>query len=71
MYVTNAQFANYVYDILRLDCADMDAIYADHIKQMFGVYGLNALIINKLVESCGVVNGRQLYVLVDKEEQES
>lgn len=63
----DATYAKYVYDIVRLDCEDMDAIYGDYIKQMVGVYGLNALRRHKLVESCGVVNGRQLYVLVEPE----
>lgn len=60
------RYVDYVYDIVRLDCGGMDAIYADYIKQMVGVYGLNALIEEKLIESCGVVNGRQLYVLCKK-----
>lgn len=63
------RYVDYVYDIVRLDCLEMDAIYGDYIKQMVGVYGLNALREHKLIESCGVVNGRQLYVLckrVDK-----
>lgn len=59
-------YVDYVYDIVRLDCEGMDAIYGDYIKQMVGVYGLNALIEEKLVENCGVLNGRQLYVLCDK-----
>lgn len=57
------RYVDYVYDIVRLDCLEMDAIYGDYIKQMVGVYGLNALREHKLIESCGVVNGRQLYVL--------
>lgn len=61
----DAVYTKYVYDIVRLDCEGMDAIYADYIKQMVGVYGLNALIEHKLVESCGVVNGRRLYTLCD------
>lgn len=60
------RYVDYVYDIVRLDCEDMDAIYSDYIKQMVGVYGLNALIEEKLIESCGVINGRQLYVLCKK-----
>lgn len=60
------EYVDYVYDIVRLDCEGMDAIYGDYIKQMVGVYGLNALITEKLVENCGVINGRQLYVLCDK-----
>lgn len=34
------RYVDYVYDIVRLDCLEMDAIYADYIKQMVGVYGL-------------------------------
>ena len=63
------RYVDYVYDIVRLDCLEMDAIYSDYIKQMVGVYGLNSLIEHKLIESCGVINGRQLYTLckrVDK-----
>lgn len=60
------RYVDYVYDIVRLDCLEMDAIYADYIKQMVGVYGFNALLEHKLIESCGVVNGRQLYVLCDR-----
>lgn len=59
-------YVDYVYDIVRLDCEGMDSIYKDYIIQMVGVYGLNALIEHKLVESCGVINGRRLYVLCDK-----
>ena len=59
-------YVDYVYDIVRLDCEGMDAIYGDYIKQMVGVYGLNALIEHKLVEGCGIVNGRRLYVLCEK-----
>ena len=60
------EFANYIYDILKLDCEGMNAIYGDHIKQMFGVYGFNALLVNNLIESCGTVNGCKLYTLCDK-----
>jgi hypothetical protein len=47
----------------------MDAIYADYIKQMVGVYGFNALLEHKLIENCGVINGRQLYVLCDRTDE--
>ena len=60
------RYVDYVYDIVWLDCKDMDSIYKDYIKQMVGVYGFNALLEHKLIESCGVINGRQLYVLCDK-----
>lgn len=63
---TYKAYVDYVYDIVRLDCEGMDSIYKDYIKQMVGVYGFNALHQNKLIESCGVINGRQLYVLCEK-----
>lgn len=63
-------FVKYVYDIVKLDCEGMDAIYKDYIKQMVGVYGFNALHTNRLIEGCGNVNGRQLYVLCDWRELE-
>ena len=59
-------YVDAVYEIVRLDCMDMDAIYGDYICQIIGDYGFNALYEHKLLESCGVVNGRQLYVLCDK-----
>lgn len=60
------EYVDYVYDIVKLDCIEMDAVYGDYIKHMVGVCGLNALIEAKLLESCGIVNGRQLYVLCEK-----
>ena len=63
---TYEKFVDYVYDIVKLDCEGMDAIYGDHIIRMFGVYGFNALHTARLIESCGTVNGRQLYVLCPK-----
>ena len=60
------RYVDYVYDIVRLDCEGMDSIYGDYIRQMVGVYGFNALHEANLIESCGVVHGRQLYVLCEK-----
>ena len=59
-------YADYVYVIVKNECEGMDAIYGDYICELVGVWGLNALIECKLVESCGVVNGRRLYVLCEK-----
>lgn len=59
-------YADHVYEIVRNDTIDMDSVYGDYIKQMVGVYGLNTLIENGFVESCGVINGRRLYVLVER-----
>lgn len=59
-------YIGHIYSILKLECDGMDAIYSDYIKKLVGVFGLNALLDCKLLESCGVVNGRHLYVLCDK-----
>ena len=59
-------YAAYCYDILKLDAKGLDAIYEDYIIHVLGVAGLTELRTNNLLESCGVVHGRHLYVLVDK-----
>lgn len=61
--ISAVKYEDYVYAIVKLDCDGMDSIYGDYIERIVGTSGLNALIKNDMVESCGVVNGRQLYVL--------
>ena len=61
------RYVDYVYDIIRIDTRDFDAIYADYIISEVGTYGFNELLNHKLIESCGIVNGRQLYTLMKKE----
>ena len=60
------RYVDYVYDILKNESRNLDAIYQDYVLELIGVMGMQALIENKLIETCGVVNGRQLYVLCDK-----
>lgn len=60
------RYVDYVYDIVKSDCEGMDAIYKDYIIQMVGVYGFNALHEANLIEGCGVINGRRLFVLCEK-----
>lgn len=60
------RYVDYVYDIVKSDCEGMDAIYKDYIIQMVGVYGFNALYEHRLIEGCGVINVRELYVLCEK-----
>ena len=59
-------YVELVYDIIRMETKGLDSFYKDYILILVGVYGLNALITHKLVESCGVVNERQLYTLLEK-----
>lgn len=59
------KYVDYVYGIVWSGTAGMDAIYKDYIVEMVGVYGFNALHEARLLEGCGVVNGRELFVLCD------
>jgi hypothetical protein len=59
-------YIGHIYSIVLLETSDMDAIYSDHIKKLVGVFGFNALLDCKLLESCGIVSGRHLYVLCDR-----
>lgn len=40
-----------------------DAVYEDAIVDIVGVKGLQLLREFKLIESCGIINGRKLYAL--------
>lgn len=53
-----------LYKILEKE--QLDTMYEDYIIHMIGTSGLEALIEAGMLETCGVINGRQSYVLVDK-----
>lgn len=63
-------YADYVYEIVRNELDGFDAIYEDYIINIVGYAGLTELRSNKLLEACGVVNGRQLYAIVDQKQKE-
>ena len=56
-------YVNYVYYILKADTVGLDAVYEDFIINRVGTAGLEALKQEGLLEACGIVKGRQLYVL--------
>lgn len=58
--------ADQIYNIVKNECEGLDSVYEDYIISLVGLYGLLILKGRNLVETCGVVNGRQLYVLCDK-----
>ena len=62
-------YALTVYLMVMEEFADLDSIYEDALIHLVGVRGVEALKENKLLESCGVVNGRQMYTLCDKFER--
>ena len=62
-------YVDHVYKIVKNEGRNWDALYQDFILEMVGVSGMEALLENKLIETCGVVNGRQLFVLCEKENE--
>jgi hypothetical protein len=59
-------YAELVYKIIEKESKGMDALYRDYIIDLIGVHGLIALKKEHLIESCGIMNGRQLYTLCKK-----
>lgn len=57
-------YAQYVYNVVKQHTVDLDSVYEDYILELVGSEGLRALKTFKLIEACGVVNLRQLYVLI-------
>lgn len=62
-------YVDEVYAIVQRECKGIDAINGAYICKLVGEKGLEALIEAKLVETCGVVHGRQLYVLLNNPEE--
>lgn len=60
------KYVDYVYNIIKNESRNLDALYGDYIIYLVGAMSIDTLLENKLLESCGVVDGRQLYVLCDK-----
>lgn len=54
-----------IYRTVEKECEGFDAIYEDYIILLVGEDGLNKLKENRLVESCGSINGRKLYALCE------
>ena len=65
--VFTMRYVDYVYEMVERECDGVDAIYEDYIIYLVGGKGLKALIENRLVETCGVINGNQLYTLCNKQ----
>ena len=57
-------YCEYCYAILKDKSEGLDAVYEDYIVNLIGVAGLTELRSNRLLESCGSVNGRALYTLI-------
>ena len=62
------EFVDYIYKIVAADIEGLDSVYEDYIIRIVGEAGLTELRSNGYLETCGVINGRQLYVLCEKGE---
>lgn len=58
------RYVDKVYEIVARETLNMDAIYKDYIIKLVGVSGFNELHEKKLIEGCGSINGRSLFVLL-------
>lgn len=59
-------YVDHVYKIIQEESEFFDALYEDYIVHMVGYAGLNELKRHHLLETCGVVNGKQLYAVVNR-----
>lgn len=55
-----------IYDTIKTECKGLCRIYEGCILELVGLRGLNMLKANNLLEDCGVIKGRQMYVLLKK-----
>lgn len=53
----------FYYNALKKECEKLDAVYEDYILELIGIAGLRILRKNGFLEPCGMIHGRQLYVL--------
>ena len=61
--MTEREYAIYVRDIIVREMDSLDVIYKDIILLEVGMYGFNAMLKYGLIECCGSMNNRELYVL--------
>lgn len=59
-------YADQLYFVVKEQFDGLDSIYEDNLIHLIGTHGIYILQENKMLETCGVINDRQLYVLYDK-----
>ncbi len=59
-------YIDHIYEVIVRESDGLDALYENYIVHLVGYSGLNDLKQYKLIETCGVVNGMQLYTICDK-----
>ena len=56
-------YAKFIYDIIKEETQGLNAVYEDYIVMSVGLRGLTALTKYGFIESCGIINGRQMYAV--------
>lgn len=54
-----------LHEIVKGSTRGMDAVYEDYLVRLVGQEGFDILQKHKMLESCGSINGRNLYTVVD------
>ena len=62
------EYVDHIYNIISEKCEGLDSVYGDYIVRCVGAKGLDALLEHRLLETCGVINGRQLFTILTKKE---
>lgn len=62
----STRYANICMLIVKSTADKLDALYEDYIIKLVGIHGLGALKKHGHIELCGIVNGRTLYAINDK-----
>lgn len=60
-----AHYIHYIYYLLDEKTEGVDAIYKDYIVELIGTHGFESLKELRLLEGCGSIHGRDLYVLCE------
>lgn len=55
-----------LYNFVKLVVHDTSLVYEDYLLQMIGQTGIKLLMNAGLLDTFGIVNGKQVYVLVNK-----
>lgn len=63
--MTEEEYAQHVYGVIKSNTVGFDTVYEGYISYLVGVDGLAALQKFGYVETCGIVDNQQLYVLFD------
>lgn len=62
------EYVDHIYEIIKKETEGLDSVYEDYILHLVGWKGLLELQKHHLVETCGIMRARRLYVICDRKE---